>query len=109
MAEVNIFTSRFYSAVDIYLDRKPHVIVLSDVIRAPYSITDPLTEIIQAIGRFRNGIAKAYHIANTSDRLQCLSREELEYRLENEESVYMAVAAMQTTNEIQTECKQQGP
>ena len=107
MAEVNIFTSRFYSAVDIYLDRKPHVIVLSDVIRAPYSIIDPHTEIIQAIGRFRNGIAKAYHIANTSDRLQCLSREELEYRLENEESVYMAVAAMQTTNEIQTECKQQ--
>ena len=107
MAEVNIFTSRFYSAVDIYLDRKPHVIVLSDVIRAPYSIIDPHTEIIQAIGRFRNGIAKAYHIANTSDRLQCLSREELEYRLENEESVYMAVAAMQTSNEIQTECKQQ--
>lgn len=107
LAHVNIFTSRFYSAVDIYLDKKPHVIVLSDVVRAPYSIIDPHTEVIQAIGRFRNGVAKAYHIANTCDQLQCFSKDKLEYRLENEEQMYMAIAGIQAPNEIQTECKQQ--
>ena len=57
LAEVNFFTSRFYSAVDIKLDYQPNVIVLTDVFHAPYSMIDPQTEVVQAIGRFRNGVA----------------------------------------------------
>ena len=107
LAAVNIFTSRFYSAVDIDLDIKPHVIVLSDVIRAPYSMIDPHTEVVQAIGRFRNGIAKAYHIANTSTNLQCMTQTALTHKLENEESIYMQVAGITPTNKIQEETQQQ--
>ena len=69
LAPVNFLTSRFYAAVDIKLDYKPHVILLTDVMRAPFSAVDPQTEVVQAIGRFRNGVARAYHIANTSDSL----------------------------------------
>ena len=107
LAAINIFTSRFYSAVDIDLDIKPHVIVLSDVIRAPYSMIDPHTEVVQAIGRFRNGIAKAYHIANTSTNLQCMTQTALTHKLENEESIYMQVAGITPTNKIQEETLQQ--
>lgn len=107
LAAVNIFTSRFYSAVDIDLDIKPHVIILSDVIRAPYSMIDPHTEVVQAIGRFRNGIAKAYHIANTSTNLQCMTQTALTHKLENEENIYMQVAGITPINKIQEETQQQ--
>ena len=33
LAPVNFLTSRFYAAVDIKLDYKPHVILLTDVMR----------------------------------------------------------------------------
>lgn len=36
LASVNFLTSRFYAAVDIKLDYKPHVIILTDVLRAPF-------------------------------------------------------------------------
>ena len=55
----NFFTSRFYSAVDIALEEKPVVIMISQVHKTvkgktPYSLIDPETEAIQIKGRFRN-------------------------------------------------------
>lgn len=64
LADVNFFTSRYYSAVDIKLDENPVVIMLTDVYSAPYSTIDPSTECYQAVGRFRNGIHCVYHITN---------------------------------------------
>lgn len=87
LAEVNFFTSRFYSAVDIKLDYQPNVIVLTDVFHAPHSMIDPQTEVVQAIGRFRNGVAKAYHITNTDSKLASLPRETLIQQLESKEAV----------------------
>ena len=48
----NFFTSRFYSAVDIVLEEKPVVIMISQVHKTvkgktPYSLIDPETEAIQ--------------------------------------------------------------
>ena len=103
LAEVNFFTSRFYSAVDIKLDYQPNVIVLTDVFRAPYSMIDPQTEVVQAIGRFRNGVAQAYHITNTSDSLPCISRETLNHQLTSAENIYKQVAAIKTENDIERE------
>ena len=59
----NFFTSRFYSAVDIALEEKPVVIMISQVHKTvkgktPYSLIDPETEAIQIKGRFRNGISR---------------------------------------------------
>lgn len=103
LAEVNFFTSRFYSAVDIKLDYQPNVIVMTDVFHAPYSMIDPQTEVVQAIGRFRNGVAKLYHVTNTSSMLTCLSRETLIQQLESKEAIYNKVAAIPTANEIEKE------
>lgn len=101
LAEVNFFTSRFYSAVDIKLDYQPNVIVLTDVFQAPYSMIDPQTEVVQAIGRFRNGVAKLHHVTNTCNKLECLSRETLNMQLESKEAIYNKVAAIPTANEIE--------
>ena len=101
LAEVNFFTSRFYSAVDIKLDYQPNVIVLTDVFHAPHSMIDPQTEVVQAIGRFRNGVAKAYHITNTDSKLASLPRETLIQQLESKEAVYNRVTAIPTANDIE--------
>lgn len=101
LAEVNFFTSRFYSAVDIKLDYKPHVIVLTDVFHAPYSMIDPQTEVVQAIGRFRNGIEQAYHITNTCDRLQSVSRDKLFHNLECQERIYNRIRELPIEGEIE--------
>ena len=103
LAEVNFFTSRFYSAVDIKLDYQPNVIVLTDVFHAPHSMIDPQTEVVQAIGRFRNGVAKAYHVTNTDSKLASLSRETLIQQLESKEAIYNRVTAIPTANDIEKE------
>ena len=101
LAEVNFFTSRFYSAVDIKLDYQPNVIVLTDVFHAPYSMIDPQTEVVQAIGRFRNGVAMLHHVTNTCNQLACLSRGALIQQLESKEAIYNKVVAIPTANEIE--------
>lgn len=103
LAEVNFFTSRFYSAVDIKLDYQPNVIILTDVFHAPHSMIDPQTEVVQAIGRFRNGVAKLHHVTNTCNQLTCLPRETLLQQLESKEAIYNKVAAIPTANEIEKE------
>lgn len=95
LGEINFFTSRFYSAVDIELEHKPTVVMLSDVIHAPFSSIDPATEVIQAIGRFRNGVAGAWHITNTNPKLKCITPASLEDRLIEHEYVYNYINAMQ--------------
>lgn len=62
----NFFTSRFYSALDIELDVKPDIIMISDIYYAEHSMIDPHTEAIQIIGRFRNGVSQIKHITNFS-------------------------------------------
>ena len=106
LAEINFFTSRFYSAVDIHLEYQPNVIILTNVYHAPYSMIDPRTEVVQAIGRFRNGVAQLYHITNTSPTLKCLSRPTLMYQLQSKEAIYQKVLAIPTANTIEKEVLQ---
>lgn len=94
LADINFFTSRFYSAVDIELDFRPAVVLLSDVVHAPFSSVDPATEVIQAIGRFRNGVAGAWHITNTNPKIRCITPESLEDKLVAHEQVYKYISTM---------------
>ena len=73
--------------------------------RAPFSAVDPQTEVVQAIGRFRNGVARAHHIANTSDNLQCLTREALERRLTGEENIYNQIRQIQPDGEDEAQAR----
>lgn len=97
LAEINFFTSRFYSAVDIDCDKKVGVIMLSDPRFADYTMIDPLTEAVQIVGRFRNGVEDIAHIFYTDTTLPYKTREQLTEELESCEEVYKAVSAIATT------------
>lgn len=94
LADINFFTSRFYSAVDIELDYRPAVVLLSDVVHAPFSSVDPATEVIQAIGRFRNGTSGSWHITNTNPKIRCITPKSLEDKLLAHEQVYKYISTM---------------
>lgn len=73
LRKYNLFTSRFYSAIDINLNVKPDVLILTNLNQADYTKIDPFTEAIQIQGRFRvkfeNGQTynSLTHITNTKD------------------------------------------
>ena len=75
--QFNWLTSRFYNAVDIELDFKPNVILLSDCYAADYTIFDPYTDVVQCVGRFRNGVSNICLATNTNPRFNIRSRDEL--------------------------------
>ncbi|WP_293740152.1 DEAD/DEAH box helicase family protein [uncultured Parabacteroides sp.] len=88
MKKYNFFTSRFYNALDIELEIKPTVIMISDVYFSEYSMIDPHTDAIQAIGRFRNGVNSIYHIFNTNPNLPVRTKEEVDIYLQVSKEVY---------------------
>jgi hypothetical protein len=82
MKNTNFFTSRYFSAIDIKLDYKPDVILVSDIFFAEHSILDPHTEVIQIPGRFRNGINSLTHITNYNPKLITKTSTEAKFYLE---------------------------
>lgn len=88
MKKYNFFTSRFYNALDIELEMKPTVIMITEVYFSEYSMIDPHTDAIQAIGRFRNGVDKVYHIFNTNLNFPIRTKEEIDGYLSGCEEVY---------------------
>lgn len=88
MKKYNFFTSRFYNALDIELKIKPTVIMISDVYFSEYSMIDPHTDAIQAIGRFRNGVNRVCHIFNTNPNLPVRTEEEIDIYLQANKEVY---------------------
>lgn len=97
LAKYNFFTSRFFSAVDIYTDKKPDIIILTDLNEAKYSRIDPATNAIQIYGRFRNPIHdrnkfnSLTHIANVDEEETVLTEPEIESYIEEAEIVYNAL------------------
>lgn len=75
--QFNWLTSRFYNAVDIELDSKPNVILLTDCYAADYTIFDPYTDVVQCVGRFRNGVSNICLVTNTNPRFNIRSKDEL--------------------------------
>ena len=75
--QYNWLTSRFYNAVDIELEFKPNVVLISDCYLADYTIFDPYTDAVQCVGRFRNGVEKISLVTNTNPRFDVRSKEEL--------------------------------
>lgn len=97
LAKYNFFTSRFFSAVDIYTDKKPDIIILTDLNEAKYSRIDPTTNAIQIYGRFRNAFPDGNkfnsltHIANVDEDETVLTEPEIESYIEEAEIVYNAL------------------
>lgn len=84
----NFFTSRFYSAVDIWCDNPPHIVIISDLYGATQSVIDPSTEAIQIIGRFRGGVNSVTHIASIRPELECMSNDEIDKWLQGAGRIY---------------------
>lgn len=61
------FTCRFYTAVDIELEEQPDIVFVTEPYFAEYTIIDPCTDAVQAVGRFRNGTSFIVHIVNANE------------------------------------------
>lgn len=89
MKKYNFFTSRYFSALDIVIDGEgPDIIMGSDVYFADHSILDPRTEIIQIIGRFRNGYNTITHITNFNPVLSAMNEGQARYYLQGHFDAY---------------------
>lgn len=88
MKKFNFMTSRFYNAVDIELDEKPIVVMITDCYNAEFTMIDPFTDAIQIAGRFRNGVSTIYHVSNLNKNLPVRSKDEIKGYLKCTEAVY---------------------
>lgn len=109
LSKYNFFTSRFYSAVDIELEEKPVVIMLTELFSAPHTMIDPETEAIQIAGRFRNGYKRLVHITNYDRNLEYMTKEELEKYLDSQYDAFMKIHGlyMETGDEGATDLYRQ--
>lgn len=88
LARVNFFSSRFFSAVDILTNQKPHVLLVSNSIHSPHSIIDPQTDAIQIPGRFRKGIKKLLHFTNINPDLPTSNLDQLYAEIQEKHIVH---------------------
>ena len=101
MKKYNWLTSRFYNAVDIKLDDKPNVIMLSNCYFSEYTMIDPFTDAVQMIGRFRDGVALIKHIVNVNPNLRVQTKEEIRAYVRGVEEVHnMLIQYRDTTPDI---------
>lgn len=97
LSHINFFTSRFFSAVDIEINKLTDILVLTDYKTAMHSMIDPFTEAIQIQGRFRNRLDgdRRYNsltfITNTNDELQVKSDEEIETEVTTKLEIYSSL------------------
>lgn len=97
LAKVNLFTSRFFSAVDVKINKLVDILVLTNYKQANHSMIDPFTEAVQIQGRFRNKLDgdRRYNsltfITNTNDELQVKSDEEIETEITTQLGTYASI------------------
>lgn len=97
LAKYNFFTSRFFSAVDIVTDKKPDILILTDLNEAKYTRIDPKTNAIQIYGRFRKGpdneqpFKSLTHITNVDPDEKILPESEIESYIAQAKIVYDAL------------------
>ena len=81
MRKYNFFTGRFFTAFDLDLDYKPHLVMLTDPYTAEHTLLDVDTDCIQICGRFRNGISSATHIYRVNPEIIIKSKEQVEWEI----------------------------
>ncbi|MEE1884364.1 hypothetical protein [Pedobacter flavus] len=78
-AKFNLFTSRFFYAVDMFYNGsdKPHILMLTNLPSIKHSIINPNTTAIQIKGRCRKGISSVTHITTLLRSRVSKSHEEI--------------------------------
>jgi hypothetical protein len=97
LKKFTFFTSSFYTGLDIKLCIKPNIVIITDVYNAPYSITDPYTDVLQIIGRFRGDMYNdVTHIVDYTKFTHCYPEEVLNKRITDSKIVYEAIENLQS-------------
>lgn len=99
LSKYNFMTSRYYDAFDIHLssEKKPHVIMITDLNRAIHTMLDPKSDMIQIPGRFRKGLASLAFISNFSNKLYYKTPEEVDYEMRVYRECYQQVLTFRNT------------
>lgn len=110
LAKYNFFTCRFYSALDIRIDRyKPDILMLTDLRTAQWTMIDPFTEAIQIQGRFRRKgnddvtYNSLTHVTTINPNIHVRSDEEIRNRIEQFITNYNLLKEQQETDEFKQE------
>lgn len=88
MAKYNWMTSRFYNALDIELNCKPNVVMITDCFIADYTMIDPYMDAVQITGRLRNGTNAIYHISNFDERIPVRDKRGIITRYQCDKEIY---------------------
>jgi hypothetical protein len=88
LGRYNLFTSRYYLAVDIELPEPPHVIIISDLFGSKPSFIDPKTDSVQIGGRFRGGVRSMTHISNIDVELTYYTPKQVRAWMKNAGKIY---------------------
>ncbi|MHC8949615.1 hypothetical protein [Sphingobacterium hungaricum] len=80
LSRYNFLTSRYFSAVDIDLEEKVDIIMISDISQFQYSLLSPQTDVIQIIGRLRKKefISSIFFIINLTLKPDYVSKKVIE-------------------------------
>lgn len=94
----NWLTSRFYSAVDLEMDYKPIVVMITECNVAEFTMFNPFTDSPQIVGRFRNGVSKVIHITNIKQDFPKRSMEDILLKYECYKDTYQAIMDIRNTS-----------
>lgn len=89
--DYNFLTSRFYSALDIEIEQKPIVVMVTDCNEADYTMFDPNDDVVQLIGRFRNGVSAVYHITNINPNIPNRTLVDIQCAVKAQREVYQTI------------------
>lgn len=95
LAKYNFFTCRFFSAVDIEIQQKPDIVLLTNLNDAAHTMIDPFTEAIQIYGRFRDKYHRGQipfnsltHITNIKPDMVAYRRPEVDAIIQTDKLTY---------------------
>lgn len=98
--KINFLTSRFYSAVDINVTKKPHVIVITDHKLAKHTMVDPYSDLIQISGRFRGIELASFTFISTYDvNLTGLSRPDAIKYIKCHKQIYKYIESLKDVSQ----------
>ncbi|MBD1430910.1 hypothetical protein [Sphingobacterium litopenaei] len=89
--DINFFTGRYFAGLDINITEEYNIIIISDPVITLHSILDPLTDVVQIIGRVRDTtLVKSINIITTpKEGIEFLTKDELFDHYESSEQDYL--------------------
>ena len=95
------FTSRFYTGLDIWLDKLPKVMYFSDATYGDFTLMDPYTDMAQACGRFRRGTIEIDHYVIFNHNIEVKTPGQIKAEIRGEEKAYNTLTKLynETTDE----------